>query len=342
VLALIFTLMAYRKINYTVPNPEPGEPPLERWRYAGSGTACNLLPLVVLVAGLATLYFLVRTLRCLNLRLVICDRGFRYSRWGRTFSCRWDEIDSVYYVSKARQSALAPERHFCEINKTDGASLTLPALLPHLEEICATIREEANHILRPRALAALRRGEAVAFGDKVLLAADGLTSFQTHLAWEEISDVSRTNGHLIVSHRDPAQSGVALYLGGVANADTLSDLLEKRSEIAPSLPRGRTQASRPGSGTSRSTARGGYVCPRCGGLAERGARGNAGGAGGLAGALLALAVGSFWCQTCGAIPRHEFPAPIRRRMLLHSVFLIAGAVLCLAVGVVLVVALRRK
>jgi hypothetical protein len=341
ILGIIFTILAFQKVTYTIPNPEPGEPPLTRWKYVTSSTTQNLLTFLTMGAGIASIIFLVQTLRTLNLRVEVCENGFRYRSLWRSFSCAWAELESVYYL-RHKRAGLVPERYFCEVNKEDGESLTLPSVVPRLKELCDTIREEANKVLLPRARAALRRGEEVAFGVNISLGPDGLTCYQSRIAWRDLGKASLAGGHLIVAHRDERQPAVSVYLGSVANTHTLLDLLDDKAAVAASIPRQRP-AAQPAPRPVRKAMRGGYSCPRCGGLVQRGTRSNAAGAaGGLAGALFALAFGSFYCATCGPIPKSEFPVAVQRRMMLNSVFLGLGAVAAIVLAVILMVLMRQK
>lgn len=75
----------------------------------------------------------------------------------------------------------------------------------------------------------------------------------------------------------------------------------------------------------------GYTCPRCGEPVQRGYSSKAQIGAGLIGALFYAAFGSFVCKQCGKIKRSEFPPEIRRKMVLGSVAMVAGAILILAV-----------
>ena len=82
-----------------------------------------------------------------------------------------------------------------------------------------------------------------------------------------------------------------------------------------------------------------YKCPRCGEPVRRGQSKGAGVGGGLVGILFYAAFGSFVCNSCGKIPRKEFPPEDRSKMLLGSAVMVVVAVALLAGVVVLLVAL---
>jgi len=78
-----------------------------------------------------------------------------------------------------------------------------------------------------------------------------------------------------------------------------------------------------------------YKCPRCGEPVQRGSSAGAGYAGGLVGMLIYAAFGAFQCKKCGKIPKKEFPAEDRKKMMVGSLVMI-GVALLLLVGVVIV------
>ena len=78
-----------------------------------------------------------------------------------------------------------------------------------------------------------------------------------------------------------------------------------------------------------------YDCPRCGGPIGRGSSAGAQAAGGLVGVLVAKAFGSYQCESCGKIPRKEFPPEIQKKMTTSSVIMIVSAVGLLILVVVL-------
>ena len=81
-----------------------------------------------------------------------------------------------------------------------------------------------------------------------------------------------------------------------------------------------------------------YTCPRCGAPVKRKGSTVAGATGGLVGVLLGSAFGGFECESCGKIPRKEFPPEARQKMMLSSVLMVAGAIgLCIVVVVLIAV-----
>jgi hypothetical protein len=85
-----------------------------------------------------------------------------------------------------------------------------------------------------------------------------------------------------------------------------------------------------------------YKCPRCGAPVQRGNSAAAGVTGGAVGAMLYAAFGPPQCKGCGTVPRSEFPAEDRRRMLLGSIGLVLTVVVLLVALIVLLVMLSRR
>ncbi|MCI0740905.1 MAG: hypothetical protein L0Y72_17800 [Gemmataceae bacterium] len=80
-----------------------------------------------------------------------------------------------------------------------------------------------------------------------------------------------------------------------------------------------------------------YRCPRCGHPVARDANILVWMIGDLIGLLFAEAFCAFRCLRCGPIPRKEFPAKVRRNMLLASAALVLIALVPIAVIVLLLV-----
>jgi hypothetical protein len=83
-----------------------------------------------------------------------------------------------------------------------------------------------------------------------------------------------------------------------------------------------------------------YSCPRCGGPVKRQGSAVAGATGGMVGALLSSAFGSFECESCGKIPRKEFPEDVRQKMMLNSLLMVVGAIALFVVVIVLIAVIQ--
>jgi hypothetical protein len=352
--------VAFQKVYYVYETPDGGPDPYAatRWHYAWPGPIRDLMPVLALLGIASSLYFLPQTLRSINLRVAIHQDGFHYQRWGRHLDCRWADVESFFYLRKRVRFLFAWNTYFLEVHRRDGAFVTFPFGTPAVvqavpvfrgvEEFCESIADEATRALRPGTIAALARGETVWFGPDLALDWDGLAFRQERMAWQDIRDARARGGNLVVRGRD-ADRGWVVGTGQVANLDVLLELMDDRARLGAQLAAARQAraglpaAGRPGQARRPRPAGLGYACPRCGGLAQRGAASSAAGAmGGLAGALAGLAFGSFHCATCGPIPRREFPAAIRWRMALNSALLVLAAVLCVAAAVTLAVLVRRR
>ena len=80
-----------------------------------------------------------------------------------------------------------------------------------------------------------------------------------------------------------------------------------------------------------AASRSGYLCPRCGGVLQRGWSFMASVQGGLVGGLLYGAFSSLECRKCGKIPSRKLPRDARHECWVGSVFMVAGAILVFVV-----------
>ena len=84
-----------------------------------------------------------------------------------------------------------------------------------------------------------------------------------------------------------------------------------------------------------------HSCPRCGKPVQRKSSAVAGATGGVVGALLGSAFGGFECESCGKIPRKEFPPEVRQKMMLNSVLMVVGAIVLFVVVIVIIIAMQQ-
>src|SRR5262249_53527240 len=82
--------------RYTVPEPI---------RHAGDWMA--------VLGAFAVLYYLVWTLRTLNLRVAVHERGFVYRRWFRRIACPWTDIAKVYYFRQRQALVFSWTTYYC-------------------------------------------------------------------------------------------------------------------------------------------------------------------------------------------------------------------------------------
>jgi hypothetical protein len=211
-------------------------------------------------AGLCILYYLIHTLRSLNLRAVICEKGLFYQRWGRKVPCLWTDIDSFYYARRPQWLVFSWFSHFCEINMRNGTTIRLPSPLnfpmmqtyihpvvqltlqvlihalfrspfPRTEELCKAIQREVTPAILPRVQAALKQGEKVEFG-VLELNVHGLAYGTATLSWDRVEQVRIVPvqfafDQLQIVDTD-GHSWAQIWVAQIANLEVLLKVMDER------------------------------------------------------------------------------------------------------------------
>jgi hypothetical protein len=187
-------------------------------------------------------------------------------------------------------------------------------------------------------MAALSRGQRVPFGPDLALEPGGVASGDRRIGWRDVGEVRVVGGQLVVGHRDPKQSGFASYLGSVANAEVLQQLLDDRTKVEAAVGRVRLAAVSRRRRRTRSGSdcrHGGAVRAAAGAGAARRALDRGGRGRRAAGVLIASAFGRFACEKCG-LSAEQFPAEVRGGSS-STALMVAGGVGLLVLVVVLLV-----
>jgi hypothetical protein len=116
--------------------------------------------------------------------------GFVFTNWrGRSDVFRWDEIVEVYeFVNKHREAGGRVTRTYT-VCRTGGQRARLNTAIQDVERLGRVIQTETRRRLLPRAIAAYRAGETVAFGPKIGLNRRGLISGHRTLPWSQVSEI---------------------------------------------------------------------------------------------------------------------------------------------------------
>ncbi|MBT2399828.1 hypothetical protein J7E89_28685 [Streptomyces sp. ISL-100] len=98
-------------------------------------------------------------------------------------------VDHYHYgVSQGRS-------HVYTLNGPDGETLLLPEAIPHPEHWGPVIQDAVTEAQLPIALAAVRRGETVSFGD-ISVSRDAVTAYGRSITWDQMEQVSVEAGTL--------------------------------------------------------------------------------------------------------------------------------------------------
>lgn len=219
----------------------------------------------VLVAGVMTLYYLIFTLRTLNLRVILCQNGFHFHHWRDRVPCSWTEVQDLYYYANPQKWMVSWTTYYCQVVKQDGSAILLPSPLnylfrpkkaslhlllyqifihvvfrhplPRMKELCETIQEKATQAMLPRIRAALSRGEWVAFGPDLRISPEGIAHGEAVLSWKEVRLIRLGGGigvdaaFLRIGERKKDNWWLEIHSSQVANWDALLELAEHHFRV---------------------------------------------------------------------------------------------------------------
>jgi hypothetical protein len=237
-----------RSVQYTVP--------------AGIRSAGDWM---AVLGAFATLYYLGWTLRALNLRAAVHERGLVYRRWFRQVASPWAEISQVYYARQRQRLLFSWTTYYCRVVRRDGGSITLPSQLtkliagmggthegnlirlgysifvhvffrnplPGMAELCNAIRGQAAAAQLPKVWQALQRGEKVGLGELLAMGPAGLTHGNAVLPWGELEQISVgggvgvSAGAIRFRRRGAEALWLVVHSSALANRDVLLEVARR-------------------------------------------------------------------------------------------------------------------
>jgi hypothetical protein len=166
-------------------------------------------------------------LRQRGVRVRIYERGFTFTRGGRTQEFPWEEIE-VFSESQQVYRAAGLEsgvsyQYF--VRRRDGRTLRMDNEVAGVRELGERLREETRRWLVARASELIERGEAADFGP-LALTREGVLRGGRKLPWADVGRVDISEGMLVVVDREGRRWSEDLY-GFVPNAHVLLVLAQK-------------------------------------------------------------------------------------------------------------------
>ncbi|MBT2528668.1 Hsp70 family protein [Streptomyces sp. ISL-99] len=109
---------------------------------------------------------------------------------GRPAACRWDALSVRQKVVDHYHYGVPQGRsHAYTLKGPDGETLLHPGVIPYPEHWGPAIQDAVTEAQLPIALAAVRRGETVSFGD-ISVNRDAVTAYGRSVTWDQIRQIS--------------------------------------------------------------------------------------------------------------------------------------------------------
>lgn len=191
----------------------------------------NLGFLGLLLAGVGPL-FIRQALKYRRLHAVAGRAGVASIENEAVTSCRWQDISTFqesFLTGEAQtvlQASARGENHFLRVTCRDGTQMVFRSFLDDLPWLAKLSQRETLPYLLPPAVAALKKGQVLAFGP-LLLDAEGLKSApEKRLSWDEVSDVTSANGLVKVMQTGKLWAWFKTPLSQVPNPHVLLALVQ--------------------------------------------------------------------------------------------------------------------
>lgn len=162
-----------------------------------------------------------------DLRVRVYERGFTFTRGGRTQEFAWDEIEvfsetEQVYRAAGLESGVSYQ-YF--IRRSDGRTLRMDNEVRGVRALGERLRAETCSRLLSPAAGLVAGGEAANFGP-LAVTREGVVRGERKLAWADVGRVDVSEGKLVVVDRAGRQWSEDLY-GLVPNAHVLLVLAQR-------------------------------------------------------------------------------------------------------------------
>jgi hypothetical protein len=185
---------------------------------------------LLLLAGalIAPLIFLLNR----SQRVYVFAEGLVQSKGNTSEMVRWDQVESVlqaiikitykvvYVIPIARIV-----RHAYTVRRTDGTRLVFRDSLRGVEALGDRVSRETARYLFPKALAAYRAGEQVAFGD-LMVSKQGISRSGKLLPWTQYQKVDVANGVVKIQQQGKRLSWASVQVRRLPNVVVFLNLME--------------------------------------------------------------------------------------------------------------------
>jgi hypothetical protein len=179
----------------------------------GGGRNGEEAPIVFILIGLgvagAGAFFLVRGLRGMTRKVLLCERGFIDCRGSQIEVCPWDEADAFWrqvtdtrvYMNGVYQGTR--RSHNFRLRMKDGRRFDWDDYYRDVGQLGPALEEQINRRRLPAALADVQAGRAVDFG-AIVVSPYGLELKRDHIPWGEVDSIELVQGYVHI--RQPYRS----------------------------------------------------------------------------------------------------------------------------------------
>jgi hypothetical protein len=175
-------------------------------------------------------------------RIYLCERGFvLVERPEDPQVYQWDAIDTVFQqIVNTRYSGVdAGTKYLYTVTRRDGAVAKLTLFWDGGAELGAHVNERVSAALLPGAVAAIRRGQGVQFGD-MTLTMGGITGQRGSVAWADVSGIRMVSGYVQVKVHGKVRSLSSTPAANLPNLPlflTLTNRLRQAGQTGPAAGR---------------------------------------------------------------------------------------------------------
>lgn len=165
-----------------------------------------------------------------NREVILYERGFSYHEGSRDVYFAYLEIKSIHQQAEriAYFGGLVRRvRHRITLMTTGGETIVLHDLYRRIDELGLKLEQQITRVLRPLIDGLMRDGKPVAFGEALVLTADGIRAGAQALAWGDFRDFSLSGGKLHL-HGPTPEAAVSVPLAALDNVVLLLDILRER------------------------------------------------------------------------------------------------------------------
>lgn len=202
------------------------------YQVAASGGLGNLVG--GLITGTLAIHLLRRTYRWWSRRIEVHELGLVQIESGRARGVAWSAIEKVCFSVRRYRMVFLPAgtEYSVRITTEAGDHLEFDHQTKNTRSLLQTVRDRSFPHLYEKAIASLRRGREVEFGN-FIIARQGIVHKGRSLAWSELQDVDVQNGEVIVLAQRGGKAKVWAKerFESMCNVDVILAVLQQRPNL---------------------------------------------------------------------------------------------------------------
>ncbi|GCE16124.1 DUF6585 family protein [Tengunoibacter tsumagoiensis] len=199
------------------------------WQLAVVGVAC-FFGCLYLIARYAR-YPLVRR----SWKVVVCAKGFIFTKNGQAEAFAWDQIESVWQEIKVykKYGTTTGTTYKYTVRRKDGVQVLIDDTFEDNDVLGQKIVEEAHNVQLPLAIEAFHAGQTLHFGP-LSISAQGLSNGKELLPWDgTIRRINISNGYFEVKKTDKLLLWANIEVSKIPNVLVLHNLIRYITSPSP-------------------------------------------------------------------------------------------------------------